>query len=305
MKRIIILFCILNVLFPCIFINAIPSDIYFDISKGRVQGHRLFTIRGHNEDIGTSFETLWANGTLYPFLTTHTYLNISSSDVNDTLTGSGARTVYVEGLDNNYNQINETLNMNGQTPVSTINQYLRINKMYVVLVGATTLNEGIIYLGTGPITNGKPLNVYYIIDAQYGESQVGVFTVPVNKTVYILNEYISTFASVEKEFELFLRIRCFNQSIRRLDEHHMVRDNTYKAHIAPLVCEGRTDIDLIAKVDVGSGVATFDIDIILVDSDRHIPTPVMDDFTQYKIIIGMIVVSVSIGGLMYLTRRNK
>jgi hypothetical protein len=81
-------------------------------------------------------ETIWAEGGLYSYLTAATVLKVSSSSVNDTSAGTGARTVELSGLDADYNEISELVTLNGQTPVNTTKLFLRINRMVVRSAGS-------------------------------------------------------------------------------------------------------------------------------------------------------------------------
>ena len=86
------------------------------------QGYKVIHKFGHNLDINSSYETLWSVGGNYSYLSSATTLKISSADANDDDGDTGARTVLVQGLDTNYNEIEETVTLNGQTAVNTSNE---------------------------------------------------------------------------------------------------------------------------------------------------------------------------------------
>ena len=69
-------------------------------------------------------------------------LSIASTNTNDTLAGTGAQTLIVRGLDANYNDVDEEINMNGQTEVDTIGLFLRVNDIFVVNAGSNLFNLG-------------------------------------------------------------------------------------------------------------------------------------------------------------------
>jgi hypothetical protein len=75
-------------------------------------------------------------------------LNVTSTSTNDTSAGSGARTLFVEGLDSSRAVISETLTMNGTSIVVTSNSYLRVNKITVASAGTSGYNEGTITIQT-------------------------------------------------------------------------------------------------------------------------------------------------------------
>ena len=72
--------------------------------------------------------------------------NITASAATLTDVSTGARTVLVEGLDGDYNEISETVNLNGTIAVDLVNTYLRVNGMSVVTAGTGLTNAGTITL---------------------------------------------------------------------------------------------------------------------------------------------------------------
>ena len=109
----------------------------------KVQYCRKFG-RNPDCDIDSTPEDIWSVGGLYTGFPTSGFetLNIVSTSVNNTSAGTGARTVYIQGLDSDFNEISETVSLNGTTPVTTSNFYSRINEAYVLTAGTTGSNEG-------------------------------------------------------------------------------------------------------------------------------------------------------------------
>ena len=83
---------------------------------------------GQNAVVGNSMETIWQQGGLYSYPPSASTMTVSSSDVNDTSAGTGARTVLISGLNASYNEASETIILNGQTAVTTVNTYIRMNR---------------------------------------------------------------------------------------------------------------------------------------------------------------------------------
>ena len=162
------------------------------VSRGQIPWHESITIFGYNADVDTSIETVWPYGGLLPFPASALQLSVSSDSANDTAAGTGARTVYLAGLNANHNQVSETVTMNGQTAVTTINSYLHINQCYVVTTGSNNGAAGSIYFGTGGITLGVPATVYDIIQYDYNARITGSYTVPAGYTGYISQGLFST-----------------------------------------------------------------------------------------------------------------
>jgi hypothetical protein len=102
--------------------------------------------------------------------------------------GDVGQVVLVQGLDASYNQISETIVLNGQSAVSSAKSYLRINDMLVVS-GAPT---GTISFGTGTVTAGVPANVYSFISAGDNKTMMAVYTVPAGYTLLVTGGSLGT-----------------------------------------------------------------------------------------------------------------
>ena len=162
------------------------------VSRGQIPWHESVTVFGYNGDVDTSMETVWPYGGILPFPANALQLSVSSDSANDTAAGTGARTVYVAGLDANHNQISETVTMNGQTAVLTTRSFLHINQCYVVTTGSGNSAAGSIYFGTGTVTLGVPATVYDLIQFDYNARITGSYTVPAGYTAYISQGLFST-----------------------------------------------------------------------------------------------------------------
>lgn len=163
------------------------KDEYFalQVSRGQIQGHRSVTIFGFNPDVDTAQVSVWPLPSLITFPATALQMTVSSTSANDTSAGTGARTIVVEGLDANYNEISETVTMNGQTAVTMTKAMLRINYAYVATAGSGNGAAGDIYIGTGTVTAGVPATAYDIIKFDYNTTTTGSFTVPADYTAYV------------------------------------------------------------------------------------------------------------------------
>ena len=155
------------------------------VARGQISWHRSVTIFGYNSDVDTSLETVWPYGGLLPYPSNALQLSVSSDNANDTSAGTGARTVYLEGLDADHNTISEVVTLNGQTAVTTTKSYLHINNCYVLTAGSGNSAAGTIYFGTGVVTAGVPATVYDVIQFDYNARVTGSYTVPAGYTAYV------------------------------------------------------------------------------------------------------------------------
>jgi hypothetical protein len=162
------------------------------VSRGQIQGHRNVTVFGFNSDVDQAQVSVWPLQSLITFPSSAIQMKVSSTSANDTSAGTGARTVVVEGLDANYNEISETVTLNGQTAVTTTASFLRINYAYVATAGSGNSAAGEIYIGTGTVTSGVPATVYDIIKLDYNTTITGSYTVPAGYTAYLSQGLFST-----------------------------------------------------------------------------------------------------------------
>lgn len=140
---------------------------------GAVPGYTRVALLGHNPDIpSASAEDVWEGGGNYPLLAAASQLEIVSTAATDTAAGTGARTVLIQGLDANWLPISETVTLNGTTPVTTVNSYLRVNLLTTTSAGSSGDNDGDLTLrvvGGGTIQS--------IARAGYGFGRQAVYTV--------------------------------------------------------------------------------------------------------------------------------
>lgn len=160
-----------------------PFDL--QVSRGQIQGHRNVTIFGFNPDVDTTQVTVWPLPTQVPFPSAALQMTVSSTSANDTSAGTGARTIVVQGLDANYNEITETVTLNGQTAVTMAASFFRVNYAYVATAGSGGGAAGDIYIGTGVVTAGVPATAYDIIKFDYNNTTTGSYTIPAGYKGYL------------------------------------------------------------------------------------------------------------------------
>lgn len=164
-----------------------------------------FSIQSSRDDLSPNNEQhIWRHsGNSYTFPTVANILSIVSSSSNDTLLGTGARSVLIEGLDSTYTYQTEVVNMNGISSVTTTKQFLRVNMVYVVSAGTLQTN-------VGNITVTHLGNVVDFIEAGYSHSMSSQYSIGAGKKIYITKLIIngsSTFASSNRpiKFRFYFR----------------------------------------------------------------------------------------------------
>jgi len=168
------------------------EDFALQVARGQIPGHSAISIFGYNPDVDTTEESIWPDGGTVPHPTLASVLKISSSSADDTSAGTGARTVTIVGLDGSYNQVSESITLNGQTAVNTTNSYLYVNGFYVASTGSNGANAGNINAGTGVVTAGVPAVLYDIIATGYNNRTTAHYCVPAGYTGYLTTGVITT-----------------------------------------------------------------------------------------------------------------
>jgi hypothetical protein len=167
-----------------------PFDL--QVARGQITGHKTIFKFGNNPDINGSLETIWSRGGLYVYPTSAIQMKVSSSSADDAALGTGARTVSVQGLDQNYNEVAETITLNGQTEVLTTNTFIRVFRAFVITAGSGETAAGTIYVGTGTVTAGVPATVYAEIALGDNQTTMATWTVPAGYTFFV---YRGTFSA--------------------------------------------------------------------------------------------------------------
>lgn len=241
-----------------------PFDL--QVARGQIPGHKPLFKFGNNSTVGDSLETIWAEGGLYSYLSAATVLKVSSSSADDTSAGTGARTVQLSGLDADYNEINETVTLNGQTAVNTTKEFLRINRMIVRSAGTGGGNAGVIYAGTGAVTAGVPANVYASVNGISGSNQslMALWTVPAGYTAYLFQYDISngTTSNTPAVCKLILAVRPYGEVFQSKD----VKSLTTGMHVeqsfaTPQKITEKSDIEV--RAESSSASVSFDISAAL------------------------------------------
>lgn len=121
------------------------KDPILEIQRGNITNQSIRTLQGVNPSLAAaSNETDIApfGDLTYLAVGLAETIEIVSDNANDTLLGTGARTLFIEGLDINMETTTETVDMNGLTNVTSLNSYNRINNITVITAGSTEFNEG-------------------------------------------------------------------------------------------------------------------------------------------------------------------
>lgn len=125
-------------------ISVRPTDFTTESALGRRQGTTTWNKFGYNRDVDTaSAEVVAEFGGTFQFLTAGETINIVSSSTDDIdTTGTGVRKLVIYGIDENWDEVIEVVNMNGTTTVTTSSSWIGINRATIFQSGSSDSNVG-------------------------------------------------------------------------------------------------------------------------------------------------------------------
>ena len=144
-------------------------NVFLDANRGIHPDCQAIHRFATGSAFGTTYQTVWDDGGgIYTFPASALTMSCVSDSALDTMG------LVIGGLDANYKPITETVTLNGLTPVTTTNQFFRINDVQI----ASGENQGNIQITNGGTTYGH-------VSALFGVQQSTVYTVPADHTFYI------------------------------------------------------------------------------------------------------------------------
>ena len=238
-----------------------PKDFYIETSNAKLESKKSVNKFGSNTAVGASFQQVWNSGVDYSYPTSDTKINVSSTNANDTATGTGARTVKIFGLDTNHEEQNETITLNGTTSVQTTKNYIRIFRATVLSAGTGEENQGNIEFKSATTSD-------LLAEIPQGNNQtlMAIYTVPSGK-VALLSSYYSSIPK-DSEVEVRLRIRFFGEVFQT--KHQIFIYESYMRHEFdfPILIDEKSDIELSVRSKTGLTCSVSGgFDLVLVDKN--------------------------------------
>ena len=240
------------------------------VARGQIGFHESVHKFGFNSAVDTTLATIWLQGGLYSYLGSASTLYISSSSANDTAAGTGARTVTVSGLDNNFDFKAETVSLNGQTGVELNGStWFRVNRIVVNTAGTGGGNAGVLYVGTEATpSGGVPTNKYATVGIGDNQTLMTTYTIPRGYTAYITQKDVSASSSAGKFAILSLVARPFGGVFNVKDRVLSSEGYSTIQYPYPLKFTEKTDIEVRAQADSAGGTVTVSaaLDILLIQN---------------------------------------
>lgn len=252
------------------------SDFGVDIAKGEVPGHSVIQKFGRNSAVSSTFVPICSSG-FYRTPTSNTALEVVSTSTNDDIAGTGARTIYYEGLQNsggNLVVVSDVVELDGTTAVALPDQLIRLYRWYVASSGTYASQSAGSHAGTLTIRESGGGNTWSTIVPNgfpVSQSQIGAYTVPTGYTAYVSKITYSVESDKEAEILMFQREGVLNTSapynaMRLVTEINSAKGTSSVYYDTPLKFEEETDFGFLGKLKSNTGPMTVDFEIKLVQN---------------------------------------
>jgi hypothetical protein len=182
-------------------------------------------------DVSATAEHIWPTGGAYTYRTSATTISFASAEAADT-----TQVITLRGLNANWEEVSETLTLNGTTPRVSANSYIRVQSVEMSAAA------------TGAVTGGT------IVTIAIGQTRwdAAIYTVPLGHIAYLVNVSAAVIADTA-EVEVLARYRTNGAPFRNAYVGVVTElNNLDHTFAAPVYLPEKTDIDLQA---VNSSVA--------------------------------------------------
>ncbi len=162
--------------------EAVIKDYFIELALGNITNSKGVGKAARSSAItNTGFLPIWGGATPMVFPTAVETWEIASLSPNDTLAGTGARTVLINYLDDSYVEQSAVVNLNGVTAVQVATDCFRPVGMVVIASGTSKHNEGLLTLQVA--AGGNPRG---FIKPTVSLGQDTYNTVPAGKTLVLV-----------------------------------------------------------------------------------------------------------------------
>jgi hypothetical protein len=154
-----------------------------NIARGLVKDLSGLNKFGFSDSINSSWDNVSIGGLYYPDVAS--LVSVVSASDEDKPSGTGAWTMKIEGLAVDGTEQEETITLDGTSPVVSTNEYLRVFRMFIETADTTDGAADVIVASIAG-------NEISRIDPEYDNQTLqAAYTVPEGKTAYITSMTIS------------------------------------------------------------------------------------------------------------------
>lgn len=252
-----------------------PFDV--QVSRGLIAGHKVVHKFGASESIGTSYAP-FCIGNVYQMPTSATALEAVSAEADDTAAGTGAQQLSIMGLDANWAEVTQTVEMNGLTPVALTTPLLRLYRAYVSRTGTYATGAAGSHAGALTIRVAGAGATWATISATgyaRGQTQIGAYTVPAGSSVHIRGGFIHIDSGKSVDVLLMQRPNAddvttpFSGAMRVVFNWPGLKSSTNLQPFSPTNrFMEKTDILFLVQVASGTAAGSVDFEMIQIENEQ-------------------------------------
>ena len=257
-----------------------PTFPWLDIARGLQAGVTIIKKFGRNDSVGTTYEPITFGGFYRtPQSGSATTVRIKAGgNANDAAAGTGARSVTIQGLDENFLEVEETLATAGASASSsTTTTFTRIFRAFVASSGTYASETAGSHAGDIVIENTAGTEDWTTIDSTSfpkSQSEIGAYSVPAGKTGYVKLRDITIDSGKTIDLVFFTRANIDETAapytaMRAQSVLNGVAGGSVESFgetdvpFGPFV--GPTDIGFMAKVSSGTAAVAVEFEIVILD----------------------------------------
>ena len=251
---------------PVVRTTASYYDWSITISNGTLDGVGYIEKFGRNATLSGNPETIWDGSNLYTYLSTTSSVYITSSSGDDATAGTGARTVEVQGLDENYELQTETINVDDSASTTT---FIRVFRAIVKTVGSGGQAAGVISIRSASGGGGTLLAQIGRVGtgggASLGQTFMALYTIPAGKTGY-LTQWTVGAGGQNADTTALLLARPTGGAFNSKDIVISAGNQFSKDYKIPLMFTEKTDIEVRAFSSSSGNDCSSTFNILLIDN---------------------------------------
>ena len=253
---------------PALRVIANPDAWGIMVANGDIDGIAHIEKFGMNVDVDSNKETIWDGGGIYTYIETAETVTVTSDAVEDNPTGTGARNVEIQGLNQTGDVVLETVDL-GSTSITA---FRRIFRVVAVSVGSEGVNEGTISITSDDTStvlavigiDGAGLNA-----AGRGQTFMSLYTIPTGKTGY-LTQWTVGAGKQNTDAVAFLMTRNVdapgNGSWNARDVITVSATTYSKDYVVPIKINEGDDIEVRAFSTTNNSLVSSTFNLILIDN---------------------------------------
>lgn len=247
--------------------SSTTTNFGIQIALGNLEGISGRRVSARAEGVGMSFEDVWAGSSDLVYPTVGEQWEILSASPNDTSAGTGVRSVLITYLDDNYIEQEETIILNGTTPVSSVaTDMFRFQDAKALTWGSTGENQALITIRVvgGGADRGF---IDYSTDFSKGTNISGGshFTIPNGKILVVTSAFHSS--NQGNEITVWLMVRKFGEDGFLLAGESSLSEDALQALFSPSFSAilPKADFKIIAFSQSAGGRVNAAITGVLID----------------------------------------